>query len=197
MPLQFGAVLGATSVMAFISLMTAVFWGQFSGCQEEYSGYVDTYTCYSPKAMTAVAAFASLLFVVEVSLFTKTCVLFLFSWVSVWKSVSQPQQLTDSPIPFHPQDGPGPFFGGLGTCPVPRLPDGLFRRRHLCLRIHSPSGLCWEGRRRKRRRGGTHRHSRPCCRFGCCCRGLGFLLRLPTITRSPSLVPSRPRRRCC
>lgn len=107
--------------MAFISLMTAVFWGQFSACQEQYSGYVDTYTCYSPGAMTAVAAFASLLFVLEVSTEAQE-----EERVVGWGcSAPYPPQKRDRStyLPTHPPmpctDGPGHFPGRLGARSLP------------------------------------------------------------------------------
>lgn len=69
---QYGAVCGATCVLSFINLETAVFWGQLSNCQREYD-WVDGYSCYDTGAMVAVSVFAALLFILEVRMsFTNT-----------------------------------------------------------------------------------------------------------------------------
>ena len=60
-----GFLIGVSTMMALISLETAIYWGQLSGCSTKYGGRIDQYTCDNPSGMKAVVAFASLLFIVQ------------------------------------------------------------------------------------------------------------------------------------
>ncbi len=51
-------------MMAIISLMTAVFWGQLSNC-EPVAEEIEQYSCSQHAAYGAVSAFAAMLFVTQ------------------------------------------------------------------------------------------------------------------------------------
>ncbi|CAM9945766.1 unnamed protein product [Pylaiella littoralis] len=63
-PMAGGVLIGMTTMMCFLSLMTAVYWGEMSGCEDDTDD-VDGYSCYSAWAMVAVAWFASCLLITE------------------------------------------------------------------------------------------------------------------------------------
>jgi hypothetical protein len=61
-----GQVIGAGAVMVFLSLITAIYWGQLSRCQKvELS--IRSYDCENKEAMRAVCAFAFFMFLLQVS----------------------------------------------------------------------------------------------------------------------------------
>lgn len=65
--LQYGAVVGASFMLAFISLETAIFWGQYAKCDYHTTTVLrNEVHCEDVKAMSSLCAFASLLFVVYV-----------------------------------------------------------------------------------------------------------------------------------
>ncbi|CAB1105026.1 unnamed protein product [Ectocarpus sp. CCAP 1310/34] len=63
-PIVGGGLIGITTMMCFLSLMTAVYWGQMSGCEDDTDD-VDGYSCYNSFGMAAVAWFASFLLISE------------------------------------------------------------------------------------------------------------------------------------
>eukprot|EP00903_Cladosiphon_okamuranus_P014820 g13725.t1 len=63
-PMTGGVLIGMTTMMCFLSLMTAVYWGEMSGCESDTDD-VDGYSCYSAWGMAAVAWFASFLLIAE------------------------------------------------------------------------------------------------------------------------------------
>jgi hypothetical protein len=64
-PLTVGMLIGATMFFTFLSLMTAIYWGQLSGCDTKYDGDIDHYSCSNKSGMRAVCAFATLNFLVQ------------------------------------------------------------------------------------------------------------------------------------
>ena len=83
--LIFGAVLGSSSVIVFISLQTAIFWGQYSSCEKlpviqrrisnatyfksliiEKGNYGNE--CYGNSAMKSICVFSALLFITYIIL---------------------------------------------------------------------------------------------------------------------------------
>ena len=60
-----GALIGISLVFTCISLFTAVYWGQLSGCQEKFDGDADQYTCKSVGGMQALCAFAVFEFLLQ------------------------------------------------------------------------------------------------------------------------------------
>ena len=64
MPYQVGFLIGVSGMLAVLSLMTAIYWGQLSKC-ETISGQIGQYSCTQKVGYGAVSAFASLLFVVQ------------------------------------------------------------------------------------------------------------------------------------
>ncbi|KAM3569163.1 hypothetical protein VYU27_008728 [Nannochloropsis oceanica] len=73
MPLAIGFVLGVSVMITFLSLMTAIFWGQLSNCSPGYYD-VKRYSCTNPSAYGATCAFATLLFLIQL-FFTSALVL--------------------------------------------------------------------------------------------------------------------------
>jgi hypothetical protein len=61
-----GVVIGLTVCIAFLSLITAVYWGQMSHCETGHND-VAGYSCYGKSGMRSVAAFCSLLFIAQVA----------------------------------------------------------------------------------------------------------------------------------
>uniref|UniRef100_A0A7S1TNM9 MARVEL domain-containing protein n=1 Tax=Phaeomonas parva TaxID=124430 RepID=A0A7S1TNM9_9STRA len=64
--LAVGFVIGVSTMMSFLMLMTAVFWGQLSGC-EDVKDDPDQYSCDNKKAYGATCAMSVLLFLLDVS----------------------------------------------------------------------------------------------------------------------------------
>ncbi|CAM9476294.1 unnamed protein product, partial [Scytosiphon promiscuus] len=67
-----GFLIGVTIVLNLITIMTAIYWGQLSGCDSDYDGDYDQYSCTNKSAMRGVAAFASIIWVLQVRLTTST-----------------------------------------------------------------------------------------------------------------------------
>ena len=63
---QIGFLIGSTTMIALLNLMTAIYWGQLSGCKG-IGGTLAGYSCNNTDAYGAVSAFASLLFIVDVA----------------------------------------------------------------------------------------------------------------------------------
>ncbi len=61
-------------MVAFLNFITAIFWGQLSHCDSKLDGEAPQYSCSDPTAYGALAAFAVLLFLVQVA-FTACLVL--------------------------------------------------------------------------------------------------------------------------
>ena len=62
-----GILLGTSMLFTWISLATAIFWGQLSGCDESEDGNVDHYSCSNVSAMRAVSAFSVFLFLLQLA----------------------------------------------------------------------------------------------------------------------------------
>jgi len=62
--LAVGFVIGVATMMSLLMFMTAIFWGQLSGC-EKVDEDVDQYTCDNKKAYGATCAFSVLLFLLD------------------------------------------------------------------------------------------------------------------------------------
>ena len=60
-----GGLIGSSITLTFLSLMTAIYWGQLSGCAPEFDHVVDEYSCVNVSAYKAVCAFAVLIFIAE------------------------------------------------------------------------------------------------------------------------------------
>ena len=60
-----GILLGSSILFTWISLYTAIFWGQLSGCDESPSVSPDRYSCDNVSAMRAVSAFGVFLFLLQ------------------------------------------------------------------------------------------------------------------------------------
>ncbi|EWM28982.1 hypothetical protein Naga_100737g2 [Nannochloropsis gaditana] len=73
MPLAVGFVLGVSVMITFLSLMTAIFWGQLANCSPGYYD-IKRYSCTNRSAYSATCAFATLLFLVQL-VFTSALVL--------------------------------------------------------------------------------------------------------------------------
>lgn len=66
--LALGFVIGVGTLMCFVQLMSAIYWGQLSGCEKPPDGEkIDQYSCDNPKAYGATCAFGVLLFLIDVS----------------------------------------------------------------------------------------------------------------------------------
>mmetsp|Transcript_12235 Transcript_12235/g.18524 ORF Transcript_12235/g.18524 Transcript_12235/m.18524 type:complete len:187 (+) Transcript_12235:86-646(+) len=63
-PLAVGFLIGVAAMMAVLSLMTAIYWGQLSNC-EVVSEEIDQYSCSQKAAYGAVSAFAAMLFIAQ------------------------------------------------------------------------------------------------------------------------------------
>ena len=63
---QIGFLIGSTTMIALLNLMTAIYWGQLSGCKG-INGTLAGYSCSNTSAYSAVSAFASLLFIVDLA----------------------------------------------------------------------------------------------------------------------------------
>lgn len=61
-----GACLGSGVVISILSLITAVYWGELSKCQE-VDVSIRKYTCDSRSAMRVMCAFAVVLFMLQVT----------------------------------------------------------------------------------------------------------------------------------
>lgn len=61
--------------MAFLNLTTAIYWGQLSQCDRSLNEKAPQYSCEDTTAYGAVAAFASMLFTIQLML---TVVMFLW-----------------------------------------------------------------------------------------------------------------------
>lgn len=72
-PLQYGFLVGCSTVMTMQVLMSAIFWGQLANCDTQ-AKEVAQYTCDSPATYSLVSLLASLLFIFQ-SIFTAACVL--------------------------------------------------------------------------------------------------------------------------
>ncbi len=68
-------------MMTFLNLTTAIYWGQLSNCDAALDGKVPQYSCIDTTAYGAVAAFASLLFILQL-LFTVGLVLYRGEMIS-------------------------------------------------------------------------------------------------------------------
>ncbi|CAM9790647.1 unnamed protein product, partial [Ascophyllum nodosum] len=66
-PMVGGLLIGMTTMMCFLSLMTAIYWGEMSGC-EDTDDDVTGYSCISASGMAAVSWFASLLLVAQAAM---------------------------------------------------------------------------------------------------------------------------------
>lgn len=64
-PLAVGTIIGVSFVLVFTALMSAVFWGELSKC-EDIKGNVTGYSCEQVSAMRAVCAFAVFLFLLGI-----------------------------------------------------------------------------------------------------------------------------------
>lgn len=64
-PGSVGLIIGAGTVMSFLSLLTAIYWGELSRCQEVNEN-ISKYTCKDKAAMVAVCVFATLIFGLQV-----------------------------------------------------------------------------------------------------------------------------------
>ncbi|CAN0356590.1 unnamed protein product [Ectocarpus sp. 6 AP-2014] len=60
-----GFLIGVTLVLNVITLMTAIYWGQLAGCDSDYDGDYGQYSCSNKSAMRGVAAFASIIWVLQ------------------------------------------------------------------------------------------------------------------------------------
>ena len=58
-------LIGSTVLFTFLSLMTAIYWGQLSGCESSFDGKIDHYSCDNKSGMRSVCAFACLNFLVQ------------------------------------------------------------------------------------------------------------------------------------
>eukprot|EP00607_Mallomonas_marina_P010305 CAMPEP_0182418374 /NCGR_PEP_ID=MMETSP1167-20130531/2827_1 /TAXON_ID=2988 /ORGANISM="Mallomonas Sp, Strain CCMP3275" /LENGTH=184 /DNA_ID=CAMNT_0024592559 /DNA_START=123 /DNA_END=677 /DNA_ORIENTATION=+ len=65
-PIAVGFLIGCAIMMTLLSLMTAVYWGQLANCQM-VDRDVKQYSCEQVGGYSAVAAFASLLFIVQIA----------------------------------------------------------------------------------------------------------------------------------
>eukprot|EP00904_Undaria_pinnatifida_P008411 jgi/Undpi1/46/HiC_scaffold_1.g00046.m1 len=63
-PMVGGVLIGVTTMMCFLSLMTAIYWGEMSGCDSDTDD-VTGYSCYSASGMAAVSWFASFLLIAQ------------------------------------------------------------------------------------------------------------------------------------
>ena len=72
-----GVLIGAAGSLSLLSLQTAIFWGQLSNCRKLPLGTppVPHYSCENTSAMSAVCAFAALLFLLQLVLTVG-----LFTW---------------------------------------------------------------------------------------------------------------------
>lgn len=64
--MKIGFLIGSTTTILLLNLMTAIYWGQLSHCKpvkESLAGY----SCANTSAYGAVAAFATLLFLVQLA----------------------------------------------------------------------------------------------------------------------------------
>ncbi|CAM9288026.1 unnamed protein product [Phaeothamnion confervicola] len=61
-----GFLIGVSVVMFFVTIMTAIYWGQLSYCDAAYDGDLDQYTCDNKSSMRGVAAFASLVWIFQI-----------------------------------------------------------------------------------------------------------------------------------
>lgn len=60
-----GFLIGVTVVISLITIMTAIYWGQLAGCDTDSDGDYDQYSCNNKSAMRGVAAFASIIWVLQ------------------------------------------------------------------------------------------------------------------------------------
>eukprot|EP00903_Cladosiphon_okamuranus_P008088 g7798.t1 len=60
-----GFLIGVTIVINLITIMTAIYWGQLAGCDSADDGDYDQYSCTDKSAMRGVAAFASIIWVLQ------------------------------------------------------------------------------------------------------------------------------------
>ena len=63
---KIGVLMGLSVGLIFLSLMTAIFWGQLSDCKE-IAFTVSAYSCSHRNAMKSISVFSSFSFIVEVS----------------------------------------------------------------------------------------------------------------------------------
>ena len=72
-PIAIGFLIGSSSGITFLNLMTAIYWGQLSKCKA-ISVSIAQYTCTHPTAYGAVCAFAVFIFLTQLT-FTSSTVL--------------------------------------------------------------------------------------------------------------------------
>eukprot|EP00752_Nemacystus_decipiens_P001875 g1806.t1 len=60
-----GFLIGVTIILNLITIMTAIYWGQLAGCDSDSDGDYDQYSCTHKSAMRGVAAFASIIWVLQ------------------------------------------------------------------------------------------------------------------------------------
>ena len=63
--LTVGFILGCSTMLCLILLMTAIFWGQLANC-EAIAEDISQYSCDRPTGYSAISFFSSLMFVVQV-----------------------------------------------------------------------------------------------------------------------------------
>mmetsp|Transcript_29821 Transcript_29821/g.49863 ORF Transcript_29821/g.49863 Transcript_29821/m.49863 type:complete len:178 (+) Transcript_29821:63-596(+) len=73
-PIAIGFLIGSSAMMTLLNFMTAVFWGQLSGCKIIRNESIAGYSCTNPDAYGAVCAFAVFLFLTQLG-FTAALVL--------------------------------------------------------------------------------------------------------------------------
>uniref|UniRef100_A0A7S2S6Q8 MARVEL domain-containing protein n=1 Tax=Rhizochromulina marina TaxID=1034831 RepID=A0A7S2S6Q8_9STRA len=75
-----GFLLGLSGATAWLSLQTAIFWGQLADC-DRHAHHLSQYSCSNVSAYKAVCAFAALLFILQGG---------LFAVLAVWKDDFSP-----------------------------------------------------------------------------------------------------------
>jgi len=96
-PVAIGFLLGCSTMMTMLSLMTAVYWGQLSKC-EDTTDSISQYTCSNRIAYGAVSTFATLLFIVQL-IFTGAMIQWraeLIDEIGAFDDTSQPTLQTSS-----------------------------------------------------------------------------------------------------
>mmetsp|Transcript_13375 Transcript_13375/g.45221 ORF Transcript_13375/g.45221 Transcript_13375/m.45221 type:complete len:191 (-) Transcript_13375:109-681(-) len=97
-PLSVGFLVGLSFVLVFISLQTAVFWGQLAQCDETDEN-ITGYSCDDKAAMRSVSAFASLQFL-TLGAFTAMLILHRDDVLGDFHDISGPSSIPGGPDPY-------------------------------------------------------------------------------------------------
>eukprot|EP00608_Synchroma_pusillum_P005517 CAMPEP_0198429690 /NCGR_PEP_ID=MMETSP1452-20131203/8989_1 /TAXON_ID=1181717 /ORGANISM="Synchroma pusillum, Strain CCMP3072" /LENGTH=194 /DNA_ID=CAMNT_0044150107 /DNA_START=11 /DNA_END=595 /DNA_ORIENTATION=+ len=115
-PLGVGFLIGASTGLTILSLMTAVYWGQLGECETTKTN-IDQYSCDNKSGYRAVSAFASLLFITQ----------FAFTiLVVVWKDNVIGDTGLYEDISGQPDTSGAPYGGGSFDPPPSKPSDAPF-----------------------------------------------------------------------